>query len=177
MFATIIFPILLIIFGMLSVYHFRRDNFGCGDDVSDQSETVQVKALRILSSILIVTYALEVFIFPAIIVNEIIRCLRSTDLFDRDRGRAFRFEFKFGLFLKLLQYLTRGKAGGMDLKNKGELSDFATHGKFNYVYQKPILSLRLLYQICVFLSGEDELVSFIITLLYSNGSFFLRCTE
>ena len=166
MFATIIFPILLLTFGVLSVFHVRHDNYGCGYDVPDQSETDQAKAMLGLSSVLIVTYALEVFVFPAMMVNEIIRCLRRNHLFDRDKGKAFRFEFKFGPFLKLLQYLTRGKAGGMELKNKGELSDFATHGKSIYFYSLlPLLSH--IFQLCVFRSGEQNIVT---TYHYSKKS-------
>lgn len=129
MFATNIFPILLLMFGMLSISYFRRNNYGCGFDVPDQSDTILVKAALSISSVLIVTYALELLMFPAMMVNEVIRCLRKNHLFDRDKGQASRFEFKFGLLLKLLQHLTRGRAGGSDLKKKGELSDFATHGE------------------------------------------------
>jgi hypothetical protein len=128
-FATNIFPILLITFGMLSISYSRRNNYGCGHDVPDQSETIQAKAGLAISSVLIVTYALELLIFPAMMANRVIRCLRNNHLFDRDKGKALRFEFKFGLLLKLLQHLSRGRAGGTDLKNKGELSDFATHGE------------------------------------------------
>lgn len=40
--------------------------------------------------------------------------------------KAERFEWQLGLFIKLLSLLTRGKLGGKYLKNKDELTDFAT---------------------------------------------------
>jgi hypothetical protein len=103
MFANIIFPILLVTLGLIGISNYRRDNFGCGHDVPDQSNTTRARTTLAISSVLIVTYALELLVFPAMMVNEVIRCLRSHHLFDSSRGKAVRFEFKFGLFLKFLQ--------------------------------------------------------------------------
>ena len=112
MFAISIIPIALIAFGIISIHYFRHNNYGCGTNVPDQSTTMRSRATQSIVSVLVVTYALEVLVFPLMMVNSLIRYLKNHHFFDRDRGRAFRFEFKFGLFLKLLQHLTRGKAGG-----------------------------------------------------------------
>ena len=79
---------------------------------------------------LLVTYALEILIWPTIIVNAIIRALRRRR--NRVEHKAKRFELKFGCLLKCLSCLARKKGvlvlqGGKDLKNKGELKDFAYH--------------------------------------------------
>ena len=112
MFATSIIPIALVAFGIVSIYYFRHNNYGCGNDVPDQSTTIRSRTVQSIVSVLVVTYALEVLVFPLMMVNSLIRYLKNHQLLDRDKGKAFRFEFKFGLFLKLLQHLTRGKAGG-----------------------------------------------------------------
>ena len=112
MFAISIIPIALVAFGIISIHYFRHNNYGCGANVPDQSTTMRSRAVQSIVSVLVVTYALEVLVFPLMMVNSLIRYLKNHHFFDRDKGRAFRFEFKFGLFLKLLQHLTRGKAGG-----------------------------------------------------------------
>ena len=112
MFATSIIPIALVAFGIVSIHYFRHNNYGCGNNVPDQSTTIRSRTVQSIVSVLVVTYALEVLVFPLMMVNSLIRYLKNHQLLDRDKGKAFRFEFKFGLFLKLLQHLTRGKAGG-----------------------------------------------------------------
>ena len=62
-------------------------------------------------------------------MNKLIRVLKINRFWSRARvegrgGKAERFERNLGLLLKCLQCLTRGKAGGKDLKNTGELKDF-----------------------------------------------------
>lgn len=109
--------------GIILVYLLRKDNYGCGDE-DEPFDAPDQGAWYVLFCILLVTYAFELLVFPAMIVNKIVKIFRKIKLLDRSRvegwgGKAERFEYKFGLVLKALQYLTRGKAGGMDLKNEG----------------------------------------------------------
>ena len=86
--------------------------------------------------------------WPAYLANVIIKLLRMNRLLDRKRvsGKARRFEYYLGILFKCLQCISRGKAGGQDLKvrgsnlylafsrhylivskNRGELEEFARH--------------------------------------------------
>jgi hypothetical protein len=134
LFASNIFPIALLVTGMLRIANARQNNYGCGNDVEQVFAEAKLSAAYAFLSILLVTYALELLFLPAIVVSQIIRYLRKKyHIFDRSRvdgrgGKASRFEFRLGMILKCLQCLTRGKAGGTKLKNQGELKEFATHG-------------------------------------------------
>jgi len=131
MFVSNIYPFVLVALGVYYIYDMRKDNYGCGtagEPLPPPDETPYYG----LFCCLIVTYAVEVLFWPAVLANKIIKLLRMNRFFDRRRvegrgGKAERFERKFGLILKMLSCITRGKAGGQDLKNKGELKEFASH--------------------------------------------------
>eukprot|EP00956_Cyclotella_meneghiniana_P032269 scaffold87865_cov64-Cyclotella_meneghiniana.AAC.2 len=59
MFATSIIPIALVAFGIVSIHYFRHNNYGCGNDVPDQSTTIRSRTVQSIVSVLVVTYALE----------------------------------------------------------------------------------------------------------------------
>lgn len=70
--------------------------------------------------------------WPAILINTFVRMSRTNCFCDRGRvegrgGKAERFESRLGCFFRMISCISRGKAGGQDLKNKGELKDFASH--------------------------------------------------
>eukprot|EP00579_Thalassiosira_antarctica_P010681 CAMPEP_0201912116 /NCGR_PEP_ID=MMETSP0903-20130614/2870_1 /ASSEMBLY_ACC=CAM_ASM_000552 /TAXON_ID=420261 /ORGANISM="Thalassiosira antarctica, Strain CCMP982" /LENGTH=1009 /DNA_ID=CAMNT_0048447001 /DNA_START=24 /DNA_END=3053 /DNA_ORIENTATION=- len=131
MFVSNLYPLVLLGMGVYYVYAIRDNNYGCGADgepVTRPDEGVWYG----LYCALLITYALELLIWPAIITNKFIRILRTNIFWDRNRvegrgGKVERFERKLGLILKMLSCIARGKAGGKDLKNKGELKEFASH--------------------------------------------------
>lgn len=138
MFATNFFPLLLLSIGVTRVWGLRHNNYGCGEDVPAPTNKPDDDVWFVLFCILLITYALELLVFPAMFANSIIRLLRKHKLFDRKRvegrgGKASRFEFKLGMTLKLLQCVTCSRAGGSDLKNKGELKEFCSHGELHIV--------------------------------------------
>ncbi|KAL7535163.1 hypothetical protein ACHAXR_006312 [Thalassiosira sp. AJA248-18] len=125
------YPLAMISIGIYYVYDMRNDNYGCGDDGNPASIPDEGVWYGLFCALL-VTYALEILVWPAIITNKFIRVLKVNRFWDRSRvqgrgGKAERFEKKLGLILKMLSCIARGKAGGKDLKNQGELEDFATH--------------------------------------------------
>jgi len=131
MLAIILFPLVLLSLGVFYVYRLRDENYGCGangEPVANPDEGVWYGLLCAL----LFTYALEVIMLPVCIVNKLVDVLRIIKFWDRRRvdgkgGKGERFEKRLGLLLKFLSCITRGKAGGKDLKNKGELSEFASH--------------------------------------------------
>mmetsp|Transcript_34896 Transcript_34896/g.78621 ORF Transcript_34896/g.78621 Transcript_34896/m.78621 type:complete len:993 (-) Transcript_34896:106-3084(-) len=126
MVSSILFPLVLLGYGAYYVY-FIRTVCG-GDPYQAQDEGPQYA----LFCVLLVTYSLELLMWPAYLANVIIKLLRMNKLLDRKRvsgryGKAKRFEYYLGVLLKCLQCISRGKAGGQDLKNSGELEEFASH--------------------------------------------------
>lgn len=130
-FITNPFPLLLLIFGIGSIHSLRQDNYGCGEgeEVTDKPDE---GAMHHLFSILLITYALELLVWPAVIANFLIRRLKRTALFGMrfvhgKGGRQERIEFSFGLALKALQYYNCNKKGGGEFTNNGELRGFASN--------------------------------------------------
>ena len=87
---------------------------------------------------LLVTYALELLIWPTIVTNKVVKLLRSGSLTPkklRQRGqernstksKGERLENCLGGCLKCISVLCCNKTGGKDLKNQGELRDFASN--------------------------------------------------
>jgi len=131
LFVSNLYPIALVGLGIYYVYVLRANNYGCGDS-GEPAKRPDESAQYGLFCALVITYALELLIWPAIVTNKLVRVVRINRFWDRNRvdgrgGKAERFERKLGLILKILSCITRGKAGGKDLKNKGELEDFAYH--------------------------------------------------
>mmetsp|Transcript_29580 Transcript_29580/g.59412 ORF Transcript_29580/g.59412 Transcript_29580/m.59412 type:complete len:985 (+) Transcript_29580:263-3217(+) len=131
-FAVNIFPILLLVFGVLQIAATRKDNYGCFEETPVYYP--DKGAMYALFSILLVTYALELLIWPTIITNKFIRYLRGGSRLknlglDRNstHSKGKRLESCLGGILKCVSVLCCNKAGGHDLKNKGELKDFASN--------------------------------------------------
>ena len=70
------FPVALCVIGVLYVEETRRDNYGCGEGV-ELVHNPEGSYAAVLFKVLLVTYALELLVFPAIVVNRIVRVLRS----------------------------------------------------------------------------------------------------
>ena len=128
MFVTTAFPTLLLVFGCLKVQAIRKDNYGCGDQplVGPPPDSGLWYSLFCL---LLVTYALELFVWPSMIANRIMRWIRSNKLTQRGRyatrAKGERLEQCLGGLLKCVSVLCCNKQGGKELKNQGELKDFA----------------------------------------------------
>lgn len=124
-----LFPIILVGWGIYKTFHSRYNNFGCGQDVElvyDPDATPRFG----LFAVLLVTYALELLVFPAIVTNKIVHCTRSHLVQDRysSQRRSERFEFCLGSCMKCLSVCLRNpNLGGKELKNTGELKDFASN--------------------------------------------------
>lgn len=124
----------LVIGGILKTVYNRNNNYGCG--IGPNGKNVPLlydpdsTPAYILFSILMVTYALELLVFPMILTNKIVKFTRKH--FARDRysaqKRGERFEFCLGGCMKCLSVCLNDKnLGGKELKNTGELKDFATN--------------------------------------------------
>ena len=123
-------PFFLLIFGVHNVYQMRHDNYGCGVENPIPENKPDEGVWYGLFVALLITYALELFIWPAILVQHIMRQLRSKSYLARSRveaddRRAQRLEQYVGLALRLLQCITCNMTS--DFKNKGELKEFAVH--------------------------------------------------
>jgi len=131
MFVNNIYPLVLLGVGVLYVYEIRKNNYGCGADGEPLTKPDGGVWYGFFCGVLF-TYAIELLTWPAIVMNSFIRMLKIKMFRGRSRvegrgGKAERFERNLGLLLKFVSCITRGKAGGKDLKNKGELKDFASH--------------------------------------------------
>ncbi len=123
MFVSNVLPCLLLINGVAVVHYLRLNNYGCGnvDNINEPIKYPDEEVWFLFFSVLLITYALELFVWPAIVMNFIIKVFRKIRFLDRSRveGKAARFEYKFGILLKVIQYLTCNKAGGTELRNTG----------------------------------------------------------
>ncbi len=127
LFAINLFPVILVCWGIYLTYSSRYNNFGCGQDVElvyNPDDTPQF----VLFAMLLVTYALELLVIPAIVTNKIVHCTRNhlvQDLYSV-QGRSDRFEFCWGSCMKCLSGCSNNPSlGGQELQNKGEWKDFA----------------------------------------------------
>lgn len=130
MLFTNLFPIVLVITGILQVYYARQDNYGCGG-VPPISNPPDSGWYYVLFCILLVTYALELLVFPAIATNRIMRWIRSNELTQKNlyatKAKGERLEQCLGGLLKCISVLCCNKAGGKELNNQGEMKDFASN--------------------------------------------------
>ena len=131
-----LFPLVLLIMGIFKVVKNRANNFGCGQDAIGNDVELrynpEATPVYVFFSILLVTYALELFVFPMIITNRIVRWTRFHFVRDRysAQRRGERFEICLGGCFKCISIICGCKdpnLGGKELKNKGELKDFASN--------------------------------------------------
>lgn len=132
--ALSLFPLGLLVGGIVRIHIARRDNFGCPEGVDYKNQNLNpwhgdfTKAIFIL---LMCTYAIELLLWPLVIVNAIVQQLKKTGRFidgrQRLHRRAERLERVLGFVLRMMQCCTCGRFGGQELKNKGELSEFAVN--------------------------------------------------
>jgi len=135
MFVINLFPIALVIGGIIKTYNNRQDNFGCGQNPDGTNVELLYSPDKTpsfaLYSILLVTYALEILVFPMMLTNKIVKFTRD-HIIARDRystqKRGERLELCLGGCMKCISVLLNNpNLGGKELKNKGELKDFATN--------------------------------------------------
>ena len=129
-----LFPILLLVFGIVWLHIARRDNYGCpeGVDYRNQHLNPWDGFIHAIFIVLMCTYAIELFMWPLVIVNVIVQQLKTKtgrfiDGRQRLHQRAERLERVLGFVLRIMQCCTCGRFGGQELKNKGELSEFAVN--------------------------------------------------
>lgn len=147
-----LFPLLLIVVGCLYVYDVRKDNYGCGYDENGNPEPLVSSPpdegpKYDLFCVLLVTYALELLVFPAIIANKIIRWLRSNKITQKKRNttkaKGERLEQCLGGVLKCVSCCFPDQ-GGKELKNQGEMKDFASNLVSCYCLCAPFASQNFL---------------------------------
>lgn len=129
-----LFPICLLVFGIVWIHIARRDNYGCPEGVDYRNQNLNpwngfTSAIFI---VLMCTYAIELLMWPLVIVNVIVQQLKTKtgrfiDGRQRLHQRAERLERVLGFVLRMMQCCTCGRFGGQELKNKGELSEFAVN--------------------------------------------------
>lgn len=128
MFVSNLYPLLLLIFGVRKVYELRHNNYGCGDGNEPENKPDEGAWFGFYSALLI-TYALELLVWSAVIANQIIRVLRRRSFLVRSsvegsQRMAERLEGYVGLLLRCLQFIHCNKT---DFRNQGELKEFASH--------------------------------------------------
>ena len=125
-----LFPIVLLVVGCLKVYQVRRDNYGCGEDEVLVSSPPDSGVQYNLFCTLLVTYALEMFIWPAVFVSHVVYLFRRNSFTQRHtyatRAKGKRLEMCLGVVFKCVSVLFPNQ-GGKELKNEGEMSDFASN--------------------------------------------------
>lgn len=130
MFIIDCFPIGLIIYGCVTVHEGRKNNYGCGDQPLVESPPDSGVFYNFFCA-LIVSYALELLVWPAIIANKIMRWIRNHKVIRRERyatrAKGERLEQCLGGLLKCLSVMCCNKQGGKELRNQGEMKDFATN--------------------------------------------------
>ena len=159
--------------GCLYVNDVRKDNYGCGYDENGNPEPLVSRPpdegpKYDLFCVLLVTYALELLVFPAIIANKIIRWLRSNKITQKKRNttkaKGERLEQCLGGVLKCVSCCFPDQ-GGKELKNQGEMKDFASNlvSSMNFVpasselafASQNFLLLSILYHIPTALPDTD----------------------
>ena len=131
MFVLSLFPLALLILGIIRVHRGREDHFGCPEGVNFDMDPWHARFYKRTYILLMFTYALELLLWPLVLVNFTVQQLKKTDRYfdrrERLQRRAERLERIFGFVLRMIQCCTCGKFGGHELKNKGELSEFAVN--------------------------------------------------
>ena len=135
-FFTNVFLVALLVAGIYYPQEIRRDNYHCGGDGEPKSATPDEGVWYLFFCILIVTYAVELMVWPAIYINKLTRrvvkmtnpycCCGNRYNISGRGGKAERFQWHLGLLIKFVSLLTRGRLGGKYLKNEDELTDFVT---------------------------------------------------
>ena len=135
MFFLNAFPIILLVVGCLYVHNFRQDNYGCGYDNNGNpyplvSNPPDQRAIYYLFCVLLVTYSMELLVFPAIATNKLVRLMRANKLTQKKRyetkAKGERLEQCLGGLLKCVSVCIPSQ-GGKELKNQGEMKDFASN--------------------------------------------------
>ena len=124
-----LFPVALVVVGCLKIAEIRQDNYGCGDQPL-VGDTPDSGTIYNIFCVLMVTYALEMLFFPAIVANRIIRWLRGSRLVRKryqTEKKGERLEQCLGGCLKCISVMCCNKAGGKELTNQGEMKDFASN--------------------------------------------------
>mmetsp|Transcript_31919 Transcript_31919/g.65102 ORF Transcript_31919/g.65102 Transcript_31919/m.65102 type:complete len:841 (-) Transcript_31919:700-3222(-) len=150
-----LFPAILFSYGIYAVDAQRRNNYGCGDEEPIYYPDDSVWFL--FYSILIVSYAFELLIWAAVLVNKIVAFLRGPCFFGRSsaRDKVHRYEILVGNFLRCLSLCYCFKKGGKNIKNRGELRDAAyaltdyvnNDTKMDIVFSDLYVGLKLLARI------------------------------
>ena len=130
MFIIDCFPIALIIVGCIQVHQGRINNYGCGDQPLAEAPP-DSGVFYNLFCVLIVSYAFELLVWPATIANKIMRWIRSHELILKGRyatkAKGERLERCLGVLLKCISVCCCNKQGGKELRNQGEMKDFAVN--------------------------------------------------
>ncbi|KAL7535880.1 hypothetical protein ACHAXR_012207 [Thalassiosira sp. AJA248-18] len=128
MFVGNVYPLLLLVFGVRKIFLLREDNYGCGNGTVPTKKPDEGYWYGFFCALLI-TYALELLIWPAIVANHVMRVLRTKSYLVRIRAegherRVERLEHYVGMALRFFQCITCNRA---DFRNQGELKEFACH--------------------------------------------------
>ena len=130
MFIIDCFPIALIIVGCIQVNQLRENNYGCGDQPLVEAPPDSGVFYNFFCA-LIISYAFELLVWPAIAVNKIVRWIRSHEVIRRGRyatkARGERLEQCLGGLLKCISVCCCNKQGGKEFRNQGEMKDFAVN--------------------------------------------------
>jgi hypothetical protein len=127
MLAVNVLPIVLLGLGIAKVIDLRKNNYGCGEEqplyYPDESPTYS------LFCMLMVTFALELLVFPTIATNKVVHWIRRSKLVRKTystRSKGERLEQCLAYIFKCVAMCNKD-LGGQDLKNKGEMKDFASN--------------------------------------------------
>ena len=105
----------------------RKSNYGCENE--DPTYYPDETAIYYLFCVLMFTFALELLVFPSIVTNKIVHSFRKSKLVRgvySTQSKGERLEQCLGYIFKCISMCNKS-IGGQDLKNKGEMKDFASN--------------------------------------------------
>ena len=126
-FAGNLIPLGLVIYALVYVTLRRSNNFGCGE--MEPHRNPDSNTYFVMYSVLGVLYWIELSFLPAIVVQKVMRQIKNnrltSNVYYSEEAKRRRLEQCLGSLFSCLNCVCGGKKWGGDLRNQGEMKDFA----------------------------------------------------